>query len=98
MLSSYNYEPLEVIDYSEAPSIQGYQNGTLILGSTHVLGATNSHHKMLTRDCFAVTTRAALQLAHAASFWVAIEEFNLSYHNEYIYIYSKVKGFPNIVT
>ena len=30
--------------------------------------------------------------------WVAVKELKLSYHNGYIYIYSRQWGFPNIVT
>ena len=33
---SQNYEPLLVLDYITAPNIYDYQNGTLILGTTHM--------------------------------------------------------------
>ena len=36
MGSSQNYGPLLVIGSITAPYIEGYQNGTLILGITHV--------------------------------------------------------------
>ena len=31
-----HYGPLLVIDYITAPNVEGYQNGTLILGTTHI--------------------------------------------------------------
>ena len=36
---SQNYGPLLVVDYITAPNIQGYQNGILILRTTHVRGS-----------------------------------------------------------
>ena len=33
---SQNYGPLVVMSYIAVPDIQGYQNGTLILGTTHI--------------------------------------------------------------
>ena len=35
---SQNYGPPSVIDYIAAPTISGYKNGTLILGTLHTGG------------------------------------------------------------
>ena len=36
-----NYVPLLVIEYDTAPNIHGYQNGTLILGTTRIASSTS---------------------------------------------------------
>ena len=59
-----NPSPLLVIDYISAPNIQGYQNGTLILGTIHILQSIYDRSTRGSCCCFFMCNASDLSPRH----------------------------------